>query len=70
MKVKFLLLFAILCPFLTTSRLHADVKSTQATLIDPPTKYQPGGATSYGDTFMHAWGSLPNADSTQPNPLM
>jgi hypothetical protein len=54
-----------LCP-----PLRGDVKSPQATLIDPPTKYQPGGATSYGDTYMHAWGSLPNSDGSQPNPML
>ena len=35
--------------------------SPYATLSEPPTLLQPGGNSSNGDTWFHAWGSLPKA---------
>jgi hypothetical protein len=44
--------------------------SPYATLSEPPTLLQPGGNSSNGDTWFHAWGSLPNANGTQQSPIV
>ena len=67
MKLSRAGVFAIVAVLFAALQSRADVKSVNATLADPPTHpYMPGGIASDGDTFMHAWGSLLNANGSQP----
>jgi hypothetical protein len=63
------LVTSIFC-VLSSVEMFADVKTPNATLTEPAVRYNPSSFYSKGDTYMHAWGSLPNANSTQQDPVV